>query len=139
MSDLNERERSVVDEWTKAILHGEGVRRFLPPGFPQVVCLCGSTRFKDAWHAENKRLTHEGKIVLSVGDLDTSAEARTVNVPLGPELKAKLDELHFRKIELSDEVFVLNVGGYIGQSTHNEIIHAHRMGKPVRFLEPPAR
>jgi hypothetical protein len=89
------------------------VRNFLPPGFPVIVTLCGSTRFKGAWYAEGKRLTHEGKIVLSVGDLDTSAANRTVNVPLDPALKERLDELHKRKIDLSDEVLILNVKTWV--------------------------
>jgi hypothetical protein len=102
---------------------------------PKVVCLCGSTRFKDAWYAETKRLTHEGFIVLGVGDLDTSEAARHVNVPLAPELKARLDELHKRKIDLADEVLVLNVGGYVGSSTRGEIEYARSLGKFVRYLE----
>jgi cell division protein FtsB len=114
----------------------EKAHRHLDRLRPTVVCLCGSTRFKDAWHAEGKRLTHEGKIVLSVGDLDTSEANRAVNVPLAPELKAKLDELHLRKIDLADEVLILNVGGYIGESTRRELNYARSLGKPVTFLEP---
>lgn len=130
------------DEELKAYMRkqGERMRQAMRDclGTPPIVCLCGSTRFKDAWHAEQKRLTHEGKIVLSVGDLDQSEAARTVNVPLDPDLKARLDVLHFRKIELADEVLILNVGGYIGQSTRNELAYARKIGKPVRFLEPEA-
>lgn len=103
---------------------------------PPITVLCGSTRFKDAWYEEGKRLTHAGVIVLSVGDLDTSESARNVNVPLDPELKERLDELHKRKIDLADEVLVLNVGGYIGSSTRSEIEYAEKIGKPVRYLEP---
>lgn len=114
----------------------KAVRQFAPPGFPTIVCLCGSTRFKDAWYEQTKRLTHEGNIVLGVGDLDTSEAGRTTNVPLDPDLKAKLDELHLRKIDLSDEVLVLNVGGYVGESTRREIEYARQTGKRLRFLEP---
>jgi hypothetical protein len=113
------------------------VRSFLPPGFPTIICLCGSTRFKEAWYAETKRLTHAGYIVLGVGDLDCSEAARSVNVPLDPALKARLDELHLCKIDLADEVMILNVGGYVGQSTRREINHAHFRGKPVHWLEQP--
>jgi hypothetical protein len=106
---------------------------------PVIVCLCGSTRFKDAWHAEMKRLTQqEMKIVLTVGDLDPRPEARNVNVPLDPDLKERLDELHKRKIDLADEVLILNVGGYIGDSTRSELEYARRHHKTIRFLEPPA-
>lgn len=111
------------------------IRNFLSPNFPTIITLCGSTRFKDAYYEQNKRLTHEGNIVLSVGDLDQTAAGRNVNVPLDPELKKRLDVLHFRKIDLSDEIFVLNVGGYIGESTRNEIAYAKKTGKVVRFLE----
>src|SRR4051794_23145658 len=110
-------------EWNR--MFSRTLRNIAPPDFPTVVCLCGSTRFKDAWHAEAKRLTHEGKIVLSVGDLDQSEAARAVNVPLDPTLKVRLDALHFRKIEMSDEILVLNVGGYVGESPRNEIAHAY--------------
>ncbi len=103
---------------------------------PTIVVLCGSTRFKDTWYEQGKRLTYEGKIVLSVGDLDTSSAARDVNVPIDPNLKEELDDLHKRKIDLADEVFVLNVGGYIGDSTRSELAYARYLDKPVRFLEP---
>lgn len=59
---------------------------------PVIVCLCGSTRFKSAWYEETKRLTHDGVIVLGVGDLNPNAP--DTNVPLDPELKARLDDLH---------------------------------------------
>lgn len=104
---------------------------------PVIVCLCGSTRFKDAWLSESKRLTQEEmKIVLSVGDLDPRPEMRNVNVPLDPALKGRLDDLHKRKIDLADEVLVLNVGGYIGDSTRSEVRHAIKTGKTIRWLEP---
>ena len=102
---------------------------------PEVVCLCGSTRFKDAYYRENKRLTHEGKIVLSVGDLDTSEAARAANVPMEPALKIKMDVLHLRKIDLADSILVLNVGGYVGESTAREIEYARSTGKRIVFLE----
>ncbi len=113
------------------------VRNMAPPDFPKIVCLCGSTRFKAAWHEQNKRLTHEGVIVLSVGDLDPNAP--NSNVPIDPALKERLDRLHKQKIDLADEIFVLNVGGYIGESTRSEIDHARKRNKVIRFLEPPEK
>lgn len=101
---------------------------------PPITVLCGSTRFKDAWYEQGKRLTHAGHIVLSVGDLDTSSAARDVNVPIDPDLKLALDELHKRKIDLADEVFVLNVGGYVGESTRSEIEYANKIGRPIHYL-----
>jgi len=111
------------------------VRDFLGPR-PKIVVLCGSTRFKEAWYEHGKRLTHDGAIVLSVGDLDTSSAAADINVPISPELKVRLDELHKRKIDLADEVLVLNVGGYIGESTRSEIEYAQARKRPIRYVEP---
>lgn len=95
---------------------------------PKVVCLCGSTRFKDEYAAENRRLTLEGKIVLSVGLFAGSGDAVT------EEQKAALDELHFRKIDLADEILVIAPGDYIGSSTRREIDYAEAAGKPVSFV-----
>jgi hypothetical protein len=111
-----------------------GVPRYASEDRPVIVCLCGSTRFKEAWYAENKRLTYEGKIVLGVGDLNPNKP--DTNDPLDPTLKARLDELHKRKVDLADEIFVLNVGGYVGESTRSEVLYARRGGKAVRWLEP---
>lgn len=106
----------------------------LPHGFPEVVCLCGSTRFMDAFHASGWQLTLDGYIVLTVGVCkhaeDHGGEA------LGQDVADKLDELHKRKIDLADWVMVLNVGGYVGQSTASEIAYAKSRGKPVQYLEP---
>lgn len=102
---------------------------------PVIVVLCGSTRFKQAWYDEGKRLTYQGKIVLSVGDLDTSESAANVNTPISGELKEQLDILHKRKIDLADYVFILNVKGYIGKSTQSEIDYALEQGKPIHYLE----
>lgn len=103
------------------------------PSRPKVVCLCGSTRFKAVWYEQTKRLTYEGIIVLGVGDLNPNRP--DTNELIDAELKAKLDELHLRKIDAADEVLVLNVGGYIGDSTRREIEYATKLGKPVRYLE----
>src|SRR3990167_3124228 len=101
---------------------------------PKIVCLCGSTRFMEAFFDEGWRLTLEGKIVLSVGvakhaDVDGGHAGEV----LGPNVCAALDELHLRKIDLADEVLVLNVGGYIGESTRREIAYAIAPKKPVRY------
>lgn len=103
-----------------------------PADFPRVVCLCGSGRFRDAFEQAEFDETLSGKIVLTIG-CNTKDIART------PDLehhKPMLDELHKRKIDMCDEVLVLNVGGYIGSSTRSEIEHAEKIGKPIRYLEP---
>lgn len=106
---------------------------------PRIVCLCGSTRFYSAFQRANYEETMTGRIVLSVGFYPHSApEAHGEDIGVTPEQKAALDELHLRKIDLADEVLVLNQGGYIGESTRREIAHAEATGKPVRYLEPPA-
>lgn len=97
---------------------------------PRVVCLCGSTRFLDQYQAANRAETLSGRIVLSVGMFGHS-EGLDMNGPV----KAMLDQLHLRKIDLADEVLVINVGGYVGESTRREIAYAEAAGKPVRYLE----
>lgn len=105
--------------------------REFPADLPPIVCLCGSTRFLEAFQTANLSETLAGNIVLSIG-CDTKSDG---GLQLGPEVKVKLDELHKRKIDLADEVLVLNVGGYIGESTRSEIQYARAHDKRIRFLE----
>ncbi len=110
-------------------------RTYTPVEQPTIVCLCGSTRFSDAFHEANLRETLAGKIVLSIGcDFKSDADLQLAG-ELTAEDKARLDELHLRKIDLADEVLILNVGGYIGQSTLNELLYAQAHNKRIRFLE----
>ncbi len=103
---------------------------------PRIVCLCGSTRFKSAFDEANYQRTMAGQIVLSIGFyMHATGNRHGEDVGATPEQKIALDELHLRKIDLADEVFVLNVGGYIGDSTRREIEYAKTLGKPVSFLE----
>lgn len=102
----------------------------MAPKKPKVVCLCGSTQFKDAFIKANKEATLAGYIVLSVGFF-----VHTDDTPISKKQKAALDELHLRKIDLADGIMVLNVGGYIGESTSREITYALEHGKVVTFLE----
>ena len=100
-------------------------------GSYKVITLCGSTRFKDAFIAAQKRLTLEGSIVISVGLFGHSGDSEA----MGAETKAMLDEMHKRKIDMADEIYVINVGGYIGSSTKSEIEYAKANGKGIRYLE----
>lgn len=105
---------------------------------PTIVCLCGSTRFYEAFVEANFRETMKGKIVLSVGFFMHRPEAMPIHgetVGITPEQKVMLDELHLRKIDLADEVLILNVGDYIGESTARELAYAREQGKRIRFLE----
>lgn len=107
--------------------------------FPTITVLCGSTRFGDAFREANLRETLAGKIVLTIG-ADTHSDDELWSDPVERELiKCRLDELHLRKIDLSDEVLVISVDGYLGESTRREIAYAIAQGKPVRWLEESAR
>jgi hypothetical protein len=106
--------------------------------FPLIVCLCGSTRFFKEFQEENFKETMKGNIVLSVGFYPHAQKEahHSEDVGITKEQKIELDELHKRKIDLADEIYVLNKGGYVGESTRSEIAYAMRFGKPVRYLEP---
>lgn len=119
---------------------------------PTVVCLCGSTQFMAIFKQANMMETLAGKIVLSVGvnlKLDDLPDGLKKSIELsllaGDILKARLDVLHLQKIDLADEILVLNVqtvdapNGYIGDSTRREIAYAHQTGARVRFLNPPGK
>lgn len=106
-------------------------------GFPEIVCLCGSTKFVDHFTVWMFRLTLDGKIVLTIGTHQASDSRLAADGMLGEGVKEKLDELHKRKIDLADRVFVLNVGGYIGESTRSEIEYAKKHNKKIDYLEKP--
>ena len=97
-----------------------------------VVTLCGSTRFKDAFLAAQKRLTLEGNIVISVGLFGHSGDDEVWT----EGTKAMLDDMHLRKIEMAEAIYVVNPGGYIGESTRREIAYARQQGKQILSLEP---
>lgn len=108
---------------------------------PKVVCLCGSTRFYEAFVEANFKETMAGNIVLSVGFFLHRPEMVQIHgetVGITDEEKVMLDELHLRKIDLADEVLILNVGGYIGLSTEKELTYAVNHSKVIRFLEKHA-
>lgn len=98
---------------------------------PTIVCLCGSTRFMEAFQKAEFEETLAGRIVLTIG-CDTKSDDM---LKLPPGTKARLDELHLHKVALADEVLILNVDGYIGESTGRELAHAMKLGKRVRWLE----
>ena len=98
---------------------------------PTIICLCGSGRFQEAFENAEFLETLKGKIVLTIG-CNTHDIARSAQLA---HHKPMLDELHLRKIDLADEVLVLNVGGYIGESTYRELRYALQQGKTVMMLE----
>ena len=102
---------------------------------PKVVTLCGSTRFRDEFQIANYEESIKGNIVLSVGFyLHQPETIHAQELGCTPEQKIAQDDLHKRKIDLSDEVLVLNIGGYIGESTASEIAYAEKIGVPVRYF-----
>ena len=104
----------------------------------KVITLCGSTRFREQFMQAQKDLTLQGYIVISVGLYGHSGDSEVwENMDEGTLTKTKemLDDMHKRKIDMADEIFVINVGGYIGDSTKSEIKYAHDNGKVVRYLE----
>ncbi len=104
-----------------------------------VITLCGSTRFKDEFMEAQKILTLEGNIVISVGLFGHSGDQEVwENMDEGTLTKTKemLDDMHKRKIDMADSIYVINVGGYIGDSTKSEIEYAKQHGKEVQYLEP---
>ncbi|AYF29281.1 hypothetical protein CSH63_17780 [Micromonospora tulbaghiae] len=97
---------------------------------PTITVLCGSTRFKAEFEDANRFLTYAGNIVLAPGVF-----GHADGIDLTDDRKARLDELHLRKIDLADEVLVINPGGYIGESTRAEIAYAEKAGKRVSYVD----
>lgn len=100
----------------------------------KIITLCGSTKFKDDFVKIQEDLTLQGYIVISVG-LFGHADKKYDTV-ITDKIKIMLDDMHKRRIDLSDEIFVINKNGYIGSSTKSEIEYAIKTGKKVRYLEP---
>ena len=108
----------------------------------KVITLCGSTRFKKQFMEAQKRLTLEGNIVISVGLFGHAGDQEVwdgMDEGTLSKTKEMLDDMHKRKIDMADEIYVINVGGYIGDSTRSEIQYAEAHGKPVRYYEDTRR
>ena len=95
----------------------------------KVITLCGSTRFKEDFERVNRELTLAGNIVISVGCFGHAGDTFT------EEQKVMLDDIHKRKIDMSDAIYVINKGGYIGSSTRSEIQYARHTGKQIIYME----
>jgi hypothetical protein len=121
------------DPWRNALdaLSGVATRR---NDRPHVVTICGSTKFKDEIHAANARMTLEGNIVISLGVFGHTDMPDVDWTTGGNDLKVMLDGLHREKIKLADSIYVVNPGGYVGESTRAEIQYAESLGLPVRYL-----
>ena len=104
----------------------------------KVITLCGSTRFEKEFFEVQKDLTLKGNIVISVGFFGHSKDAdmwENMDKETQDKTKEMLDDIHKRKIDMADEIFVINVGGYIGESTKSEIKYAQENGKKINYLE----
>lgn len=121
--------RTIVQNKVVSLLHLKQIRNMIN-GF-KVITLCGSTRFKEELLEAQKRLTLEGNIVISVGLFGHSGD----DVVWTEGVKDMLDRQHLAKIDLADEIYVINVGGYIGDSTRREIAYADYRGKSITYLE----
>ena len=95
----------------------------------KIVCLCGSTKFKKEFEIAIRELSLKGNIVLSVAQF-----SHFDNLNITIEEKKIFNELHFKKIDLSDFIYVVNVNGYIGDSTKKEIEYAKSKNKNVYYM-----
>lgn len=119
-------------------------REATTPPRPTVTTLCGSSRFSDLHMQVMMSLTLQGRVVIPMGcyghaDFPVGARFLTSDGDEMTPEKQRLDELHFRKIEMSDGIYVVNPGDYVGSSTTREIKHALNLGKDVEFMFPTKR
>lgn len=97
---------------------------------PKIVCLCGSTKHMDLFNDVNSEESLKGNIVLSVG-----VGSHSMGIDMAGPQKRALDQLHFRKIDLADEVIIIRKNGYIGLSTCDEYWYAVASEKLVTFRD----
>lgn len=97
-----------------------------------IVTLCGSARFEDHFKTWNEALTMAGHTVFTLTRYPSEKGAKLWYTDAQ---KAALDEAHKRKINASEAVLVLNVFGYMGESTLGEVAHAKARGKKLYALE----
>lgn len=114
--------------------HDIAVEAEICGAIPVIVCLCGSTKFKGEFIRKNYEFTMKGYIVLSVGWF-SHADSSTFYPTSGE--KRDLDALHKRKIDLCDEIYVINPNGYIGDSTKSEIDYAKTISRTINYMEEP--
>lgn len=130
--DLTEEETKEKDELlSKCTWTPEAGIQIAHTTKPKVITLCGSTKFKNEFEQKNKELTLASNIVISVGLFGHSGDIITAYQ------KLMLDDLHKRKIDMADAIYVINKDGYIGRSTLSEIKYAKAAGKEVMYMEEP--
>ena len=94
----------------------------------KIITLCGSIKFKDEFMKVQEKLTLDGNIVLTPNFFNNIKKEN-----IDEKTKKMLDEIHKQKIDMSDEIYVINVGGYIGKSTKSEIEYAKSLGKEILY------
>lgn len=95
---------------------------------PAIVCLCGSTRFREAFADAGRAESLAGRIVVR-----PEIFSQSDGLVLDEESVRRLGELHRFKIELADELLIIDVDGYVGPATQDEVAYAQKLGKPVRY------
>ncbi|KKL12611.1 hypothetical protein LCGC14_2534020 [marine sediment metagenome] len=110
-------------------------------GSPRIICLCGSSRFIETFAVLAWEFEKDGNITVGLHYLPPSYSQEHIPSHLAEHegVAKQMDELHLRKIDMADEVFVININGYIGKSTSREIDYATKLGKPIKYLEPLKR
>lgn len=99
-----------------------------------VITLCGSSKFRMLFEEINQDLTLQGHVVFSLG---VWAHDSLFNEHLCDDYREILEAVHRKKIEMSDAIYVVNKGGYIGKSTKEEIAYAKSLHKIIWYMEPP--
>ena len=112
------------------------IERGQPLERPHIITMCGSTRFTREMLREAWRLTKAGNIVIHWNILEGDAAFAHGAEKEGGNIKDIIDALYLHKVAMADEVRILNVGGYVGESTRNELAHARKLGKEISWLEP---
>ncbi len=102
-------------------------------GDAKIITLCGSTRFEAEFAELNRDLTMQGYVVISLGMFNLSDLADGGKIADTSDLKARLAGVQFQKIRMADQLFVVDPGGYVGESTRREIAYARSLGTPVRY------
>ena len=99
-------------------------------GSYKVITLCGSTKFKKDFERIAFNLTLQGVIVINLAIFTHSDDLCLDETTLN-----RLTDMHKQKIKMSDGIYVINKGGYIGENTKKEIEYAKSLDKTIEFME----
>ena len=108
---------------------------------PKIICFCGSSKFVGEmavlmWEFEKLGNICVGLHLMPNGYGEAKGHGKNYHHLAELEgIAEQMDALHRRKIDLADEIFIVNLNGYIGESTRNEIEYAEKLKKPIKYLE----